>query len=248
MPIHDWSRVYPTIYHHFHQRWTTAIADELNRGLLPDGYSALLEQHAAGLVPDVLTLERRRNRPLPQGGTAIATAPTTRLTIESASDTQLRRANRVTIRHRLGDVIGIIELVSPGNKSSRTAIAAFVGKTIEYLQCGVHVLLIDPFPPTARDPQSLHKLIWDDFEEVPFKMPPDEPLLLASYRSGASELRGPTAYLEPFRIGSELPDMPAWLDADSYVPVPLERSYSVAWKTCPSDYRHFVEHGTLPEK
>jgi hypothetical protein len=42
MPMHDWTRVEPTIYHHFHQRWTVAIADALNGGLLPAGYSALI--------------------------------------------------------------------------------------------------------------------------------------------------------------------------------------------------------------
>lgn len=56
MPIHDWSRVDANLFHHFHQRWTVAIADALNTGVLPPGFSALVEQHAAGLVPDVLAV------------------------------------------------------------------------------------------------------------------------------------------------------------------------------------------------
>ena len=59
MPVHDWSRVDANVFQHFHQRWTIAICDTLNAGLLPHGYSALVEQHAGGLVPDVLALERR---------------------------------------------------------------------------------------------------------------------------------------------------------------------------------------------
>jgi hypothetical protein len=44
MPIHDWIRVPPGLFHHFHQEWSIEIARELNRGLLPTGFSALVEQ------------------------------------------------------------------------------------------------------------------------------------------------------------------------------------------------------------
>jgi hypothetical protein len=39
MPIHDWSRVDPNLFHDFHQTWTIAIRNSLNSGLLPKGYS-----------------------------------------------------------------------------------------------------------------------------------------------------------------------------------------------------------------
>ena len=82
MPVHDWARVDANVFHHFHQRWTIAICDALNAGLLPSGYSALVEQHAGGLVPDVLALERRF-RPSGfaehSGGIVTATPPKTRL-------------------------------------------------------------------------------------------------------------------------------------------------------------------------
>ena len=57
MPIHDWTRVDANLFHDFHQVWTINIRNALNGGLLPKGYSALVEQHAGGLVPDVLALE-----------------------------------------------------------------------------------------------------------------------------------------------------------------------------------------------
>src|SRR5437016_11755968 len=81
MPVHDWSRVDANVFHHFHQRWTIAICDTLNAGLLPPGYSALVEQHAGGLVPDVLALERRSRRTPegPVGGLLTATPPKTSL-------------------------------------------------------------------------------------------------------------------------------------------------------------------------
>ena len=59
MPVHDWARADANVFHHFHQAWTVAICAQLNAGLLPSGYSALVEQHTGGLVPDVLALERR---------------------------------------------------------------------------------------------------------------------------------------------------------------------------------------------
>jgi hypothetical protein len=249
MPMHDWTRVEPTIYHHFHQCWSVGIADALNAGLLPPGLSALIEQHARRVVPDVLTVERRTKHP--SGGHAgLATVPPTRMRVEAQPpNVLLQRANRIAIRHRLAEVVCIIEIVSPGNKASRSAVQQFVEKTQQYLRAGVHLLLVDPFPPGLRDPQSLHKLIWDDIEEAPFELPADEPLLLASYCvRDLSVGLSPVAYLEPFSVGAVMPDMPAWIDADSFVPVPLERTYQAAWDVCPGDFRYLVEHGRLPDE
>ena len=132
MPMHDWTRVEPTIYHHFHQTWSVEICDSLNAGLLPSGLSALIEQQSSGVVPDVLAVERRTPRRKRTSGMAVA--PTTRMKIETQANTLLRRANRVAIRHRLGEVVCIIEIVSPGNKSSRSAVRSFVEKTHD--SCG----------------------------------------------------------------------------------------------------------------
>lgn len=41
--------------------------------------------------------------------------------------------------------------------------------------------------------------------------------------------------------------MPAWLDTDLYVNVPLERTYQTTWDVCPADFRHIVEFGSLPD-
>ena len=41
MPIHDWTRLEPGDFHHFHQRWIQDIAAALNSGGLPAGYMAL---------------------------------------------------------------------------------------------------------------------------------------------------------------------------------------------------------------
>lgn len=232
MPVHDWSRVDASAFHHFHQAWTLAICTRLNAGLLPPGYSALVEQHAGGVFPDVLALERR-----PRAGA-----------LQPAGDALAARGNRVAIRHRLGEVVCVIEVVSPGNKSSRSALRAFVQKTLDFLRSGVHLLVVDLLPPTRRDPQGIHKAIWDEFDEdEPFELPPGKPLTLAAYVAG-DLIAGieTTVYAEFVGVGDPLPDMPAWLDRSGYVPVPLESSYAAAWEACPADLREWVETGVVP--
>jgi hypothetical protein len=248
MPVHDWARVDATVFHHFHQRWTIAICDALNAGLLPSGYSALVEQHAGGLVPDVLALERRFPPSGPaehSGGIVTVTPPTTRL-VRHAKVVLAARANRIAIRHRLGEIVCVLEIVSPGNKSGRAALRAFVDESIEFLRQGVHLLVIDILPPTPRDPGGTHKAIWDEIEEEPFELAPGKPMTLAAYVAGDLLTgREPTAYVEFAGVGDSLPDMPAYLDATGYVPVPLEASYQTAWVTCPADLRELVETGKL---
>lgn len=251
MPMHDWKRVPPTIYHHFHQQWTISICNALNAGLLPPGFSALVDQYSSGLYPDVLALERRGPKPSrPRAGTTTIEAPRTRLVVQPREGRFHERANRVVIRHRLGDVVCVIEVVSPGNKAGKIAVREFVSKAVDFLRRGINLLVVDPFPPGPQDPRSLHQLIWDEFDEgAPFELPDDEPLLLASYRAAAPLVEfTPQAFIEPLRVGAELPDMPAWLDVDLYVNVPLEPTYRSAWDVCPADFRYFVEHGELPDE
>jgi hypothetical protein len=243
MPVHDWSRVDANLFHDFHQTWTISIRNALNGGLLPKGYSALVEQHAGGLIPDVLALERwtQTDRPAEPRGGAVITAipPSTRHVARAEAEASAALGNRVTIRHRLGRVVCILEIVSPGIKASRAALRAFVEKAVGFRRQGVHLLIIDLSPPSVRDPQGIHKAIWDEIEEQSFALPPDKPLTLAAYVAAIPKV----AYVEPVGVGDVLPDMPAYLDVDSYVPVPLEATYQAAWATCPEDMRAAVAQG-----
>jgi hypothetical protein len=247
VPIHDWSHIDANLFHHFHQAWTITLCNALNGGLLPKGYSALVEQHAAGVVPDVLALQHRprRNRPAePTGGNVVtATQPKTRHVIRAQEEISANRGNRIAIRHPLGRVVCIIEIVSPGNKGSRSALRSFVEKAVDFLRQGVNLLVVDLFPPSARDPQGIHKAIWDEIEDKPFTLPPDKPLTLAAYVAGLPK----TAYVEPVGVGDPLPDGPAYLDPDSWVPVPLESTYQATWASCPEDMREAVERGAPPD-
>lgn len=242
MPIHDWSRVDPGVFHDFHQAWTIEIRNALNDGGLPPGFFAMVEQIVSGPIPDVVTLESRptaADASGPAGGVAVANAPPQARFVTSAEpDLYARQANRIVIKHRLGRVVAVIEIVSPGNKSSRHALRSFVEKCAELLREGIHLLVVDLFPPSPRDPQGLHKAIWDEVRDEPFELPPDKPLTVAAYSAGVPQM----AYVEPVAVGDPLPVLPIFLDPDTYVPAPLETTYQTTWARWPDVLRENVEN------
>jgi hypothetical protein len=241
MPIHDWSRVDAGLFHDFHQDWTIELRRSLNAGRLPAGYIALTDQQTGGPIPDVLTLYHRpkgTGKPEPAGGLAIATAPPqARFVVEAEDDAYARRANRIRIQHRHGEVVAVIEIVSPGNKSSCNALRAFVRKTSDMIWQGIHVLIVDLFPPSDRDPQGIHKAIWDEIADQSFELPADKPLTVVAYRAIPTK----TAYVEPVAVGDDLPGLPIFLTRDEYVPAPLEETYRASWAVFPADFKELLE-------
>ena len=172
MPIHDWTRVEAGDFHHFHQCWVVAIRQRLERR------AAASRLHGHGGAGHRSPDSRCRHAPGyepkagPEGGIAVATAPpTARVIAKIERINYAKRADRVVIRHGRGKVVAIIEIVSPGNKESRHAIRSFVEKAADILNQGVNLLVVDLFPPTPRDPQGIHKAIWDEFGDEPFEAP-----------------------------------------------------------------------------
>ena len=143
MPLHDWTRVPSGLFHHFHQDWSIEIARTLNRGVLPKGISAMVEQRTGAWEPDVLAIERRGNAPRSEfttdGGVATLAPPATRYVDRTTNQIHATRANRIVVKHHLGRTIAVIEIVSPGNKDSRAAYSDFIDKVIDR-----------PGPPTRR--------------------------------------------------------------------------------------------------
>jgi Protein of unknown function (DUF4058) len=245
MPIHDWSRVPSGLFHDFHQSWSIRIKDALNAGRLPKGVAALVEQRAGPKEADVLAIEVRPEGRLgeePDGGVATLPPPVTRIVRRTTRSIYAARANRIVVTHHLGRIIAVIEIVSPGNKDSRAALRDFVEKTVDCLRRGIHVLIVDLFPPTARDPFGIHKAIWDEIVEEDFAFPEGKDRILASYKTGGER----AAYIEPVAVGDPLPDMPLFLTSDLHVMVPLELTYQATWEACPEELRLAVETGIVP--
>ena len=247
MPMHDWTKVPSGLFHDFHQTWSIQIKTSLNAGLLPTGLSALVEQRFGPKEPDVLAIETQSepNRGNAHDGGALATVerPRSRYILRSDKKIYAAKANRIAVKHHLGRTVSVIEIVSPGNKDSRAAVRSLIGKTLEYLRAGVHVLLIDPFPPTKRDPQGMHGLIWDEAgsdDALEFASPRDR--IFASYQA-TDEL---TAYLEVLGVGDVLPSMPLFLPGGTSIEVPLEETYLAAWATCSKIMQEAVITGVLP--
>jgi hypothetical protein len=246
MPIHDWDRVDAGLFHAFHQGWVMALSNALNTGGLPPGYFALPEQSISGPIPDVLTL-RLSPGPDKSSGTApgiavAATPPHARLVRRSEADTYARKADRITVRHRHGHVVAVIEIVSPGNKASRNEFRSFVEQASDLIHQGIHLLVLDLFPPGPRDTQGIHKAIWDEFLEEDFELPPNKPLTLASYDAGPPRI----AYVEFVGVGDVLPDLPLFLKPGFYVPVPLETTYQAAWAGFPGPLKWLLESSPPP--
>jgi hypothetical protein len=237
MPIHDWTRVKAGIFHHFHHSWIDDIARALNRGLLPEGYYAMAEQQAAGFGPDVLTLQSRE----PSSGVATRTLlePQARYTSQTDAEFYRRKKSSVVVRHVSDDrMIAVLEIVSPGNKAGRKAFRLFLDKVCDLLEKKIHLLIVDPFPPTRRDPHGIHAAIWQELvKDAEFHPPAGKPLTLVAYESDEVI----KAFVEPIAVGDVLPPMPLILEPDGAVQVPLEETYQSAWQALPRRWQRVLE-------
>jgi hypothetical protein len=248
MPIHDWTRVKAGIFHDFHHDWITEIKHALNRGVLPEGYYALAEQFAAGFGPDVLTLqgvgddgassEGPQEMPTAGGIGVRLAAPKLQPVAETDMEFYRRKQKALVVRHVSGDrIVAMIEIVSPGNKAARNPLRAFVQKAAELLDNGIHLLIIDLHPPGRRDPEGIHREIWQEVAGQEVDAPPDQPLTLAAYETG-NALR---AYVVRAAVGDALTDMPLFLEPGQAVTVPLEATYNAAFAEVPRRWRRVLE-------
>jgi hypothetical protein len=247
MPIHDWTRVSAGTWHAFHLSWISQLQGALNGGLLPADYYCQAEPPTGDVEPDVLTLQEVTDEGVEGtalsndtgGGLALATAPPkTKFSNELELDFSARKRRNLVIRHNSGDsVVALIELVSPGNKSSKKRFDAFIDKAIACLQHDYHLLIIDLFPASRRDPNGIHGAIAGELGDNAYEQPEGEPLTLVSYRADVR----PSAYIEPTAVGQVLTAMPLFLSTERYINVPLEETYMAAFKDVPRKYKAILE-------
>jgi hypothetical protein len=244
------------IFHHFHHEWISEISRAINHQLIGTSYYALAEQVAGGLGPDVLTLQRPLRKdaghaPERKANPALQASSGTLTLAEHPPHVQFRITNppkwfaakkkSVTIRHVSEDrVVAVLEIISPGNKDSRSGLTMFVQKADELLAAGIHLSLVDLFPPSPRDPKGIHPVIWGGGDGDVFRFDPARPLTCASYL--ATEVI--QAFVNPAAVGDELPDLSVFLTSEEYIAVPLEATYQAAFNAVPEVWREVLEART----
>jgi hypothetical protein len=246
MPVHDWTRVEAGVFHDFHTVWTGMLRNVLNEGLLPQGYYVLAEQHAGRTIADVLTLHASPEPgepawlPPDTGGIALAEAPPRVQLKRTVAPAALTRRRSLAIRHVSGHrLVALIEIVSPANKERARYVEDLAGKAVSALERGVHLLLVDLFPPGVHDPSGIHGAILDGLEpcDQPYAVSAGRPLTLASYVAGPQV----DIYLEHLPVGAPLTEMPLFLQPDRYVNVPLEPTYQATARGMPAFWREVLE-------
>ena len=252
MPLHDWTRVHAGEFHAFHNGWLFTLQQALNAGGLPKNFYALAEQRATPegenpYGPDVLALERR-NEPSDvglygddgaDGGVAVAEPPpetSLQAEVDEEAWYALRRRT-LAIRHRSRDrPVAFVEIASPGNKDRPAAVEAFVDKCASAFAGGLHLVVVDLFPPRANDPGGLALTVARAVGLREFKVPPDVRVPAVSFESG----RAPMGYAEPFWIGDELPTLPLFYAAGRYINLALQPAYTAALAAMPDHLRRAV--------
>jgi hypothetical protein len=232
MPIHDWTRTSEAAYHSFQLDWVAKLSANLNRGLLPKPCYAMtetLELHPKATFcelpePDDASVHRNWDVDLPN---AADSPPRTTFRV---SDERTQYACRiVTIRDEFHQPIAAVLFLTQQDKQTSYRLDQITRFAVGAITRGVHLLIVDLFPPSKRDPQGIHKVIWDRIRGESFELPPDKRLTLAAYSAGTTL----TGYIEPVTVGDTLPDMPIFLTADRYVRCPLEATYQASWDVFP---------------
>jgi hypothetical protein len=245
MKVHDWRLVDAGIFHHFHLTWIAHLSESL-KGILPRGYYALAEQHLGRKQGDVLALhasdpEERSEAPEPPEGGAVAVAeapPKVHRTLVAPA-VEKRGQRTLTIRHISGHrIIALVEVLSPSNKSGADGAREFVQKALAALRAGIHLVVVDLFPPSKHDPQGMNAAIWEHLNAEEQFSAEGEPLTVASYAAGPATI---TAYLQNLAIGDPLSDMPLFLTSERYVNLPLTSTYEAAFQGMPDFWRDVLE-------
>lgn len=240
MPVHGWTRVNAWTFHDFHSVWIAFLRTVLNQGILPPSFYAQAEQVAGDIGPDVLTLHSEedngkhgpssRDPKELSGAVAVASMPPrVRYALKSEKEVYAEKQKHLTIRHSSNDrVVALIEILSPGNKDSAFHFRKFMDKAKEALFQGIHLLLIDRFPPTPRDPNGVHGEIWKFVGGDMKELPADNPLTLVSYDAGPIK----EAYVEPIGLGDILIDMPLFCNPVGTFRSPWKRPIKPPGRGC----------------
>ena len=209
------------LFHHFHQRRPVSICDAMNAAVCRQAIHSSSPAEFRGFEPETIpTLERtpragKGRRATRWNCRGRCSARARFVTQASEEDSYAAKADRIAIYNPLGDVVAVIELVSPGNKNARHAIRSFVDKTLDLLSQGINPDR-RPFPPEQTRPARIHKVIWDEIRGGAVRAPTRQATDPLAYSAGVPK----KAFVEPVAGGDTLSDMPVLLDPATYILAP----------------------------
>jgi hypothetical protein len=235
MPLLD--HFHPPLYPHhhwesFHSNWATRIADGI-AALLPTDYQVEEHTHAGvGFEIDVATYRDDLGGPTRTNGSTQATLaapayapPMPEQVIPAAfPDTFEVRVFNTAAGLTL---VGVIELVSPGNKDLPAERRAFATKCASYLAQGVSLVLIDVV--TNRHANLHNETLQLMNADAQVEFPAEVTLYAAAYRPARRDDREEIEiWKRPLTLGTPLPTLPLRLTGDLFVPVEFESAYMEA--------------------
>lgn len=231
MPIPDWTLVDPPAFHDFHQLWLACLRLRMSSGLLPDGYFVHLERHFGKFESDILTLSSptplRNGRPIGSGngtgGVAVAVRPPRAGARLSASP--VKQSSLAVRRVGTDRLVALLELASPSNKDRAASVSAYVEKAKAALDAGVHLVHLDMLPPTPHAPANLSAAIWDAVNGADYPFALAKPFAADGFMAD----RVIELYANPLALGDEWPDVPLFLDTETYIDLPLAATYAQAF-------------------
>jgi len=222
----------------FHGAWAEAMALQLNQSLLPERFVAEARVKLGGQVQiDVGTFAENGVPPSSEsGGVALWAPPKPMAT--AALDFRDPDVFEVQV---LGEedgprLVAAIELVSPANKDRPANRRMFAVKCASYLHSGVSVIIVDVVTERTGNlhaellellrvqlsipGQGLHDLYATAHRTMPAPPSPQG-------RGDGQGLQLET-WAHPLTVGSPLPTLPLWLEADLCLPLDLEATYHAA--------------------
>jgi len=207
----------------FHNAWAVEIAYDLNR-VLPKGYRALSHAQIGSREVDVRTDKSltanekaelmKRYQPFDPPVIANAVFP---------AELEVFVMN---IRRRKHRTVGVIEIVSEGNKDRPESRNTFVAKCNNLLSQEVSVVIVDilAFPFFNLHNQLLRAL---KVTEGRLREDEETPLYCSSYRKTFDTKDEPAVKLWAYtlKVGDTLPKLPLFITSEVAVPVNLEETY-----------------------
>jgi hypothetical protein len=130
--------------------------------------------------------------------------------------------------HDRARVVGVIELVSPGNKKETDEREAFVTKCVSYLRKGIGLVILDVV--TERH-ANLHNDLMRALGGTTPQLMSDTPTYVSGYRpvhrreTGANEIE---VWPYPTAVGQPIPAVPLGLRGGPVVLLDLEGTYTAA--------------------